>query len=52
METIGMSGAGSNNGGEAGAEGVRGVVGFIENEDWFTGLIKSFSNVIMKLLES
>ena len=36
---MGMSGADGNNGGEAGAEGVRGVVGFIADEDRLTGLI-------------
>ena len=34
-----MSGADGNNGGEAEAEGVRGVVGFIGDEDRLTRLI-------------
>ena len=34
-----MSGADGNNGGEAEAEGVSGVVGFIGDEDRLTGLI-------------
>ena len=40
---MGMSSAGGNNRVEAGAEGVRGVVGFIWDEDWLTGLIIIFS---------
>ena len=40
---MGMSGAGGNNGGEAGPEGVRGVVGFIGDEDRLTGLIIIFT---------
>ena len=37
---MGMSGAGGNNGGEAGDEGVRGI----GDEDWLTGLIIIFLN--------
>ena len=40
---MGMSGADGNNGGEAGAEGVRGVVGFIGDEGRLTGLIIIFT---------
>ena len=32
------------------SEGVRGVVGFIGDEDWLTGLIIIFSNVFQKVL--
>ena len=41
----GMRGVGVSwiNRGENGAEGVRGVVGFIGDEDWFTELIIIFS---------
>ena len=38
-----MSGAGGNNGGEAGTEGVRGVIVFIGDEDLLTRLIIIFS---------
>ena len=47
----GMRGVGVSwiNRGEAGTEAVIGIVDFIGDEDWLTGLIIIFLNVVMKL---